>query len=152
MRLISFSLLLVSSLFFWQGCKTTKHTIEEYKGNYLVFGSGGGFTGMVKEYWVLPNGQLFKGNGGAHPMEEKKLKRRKIKKLFKKAEKMGLLQTEYNKPGNMYYFIKYKKGEEAVELVWGREQQLLNSSLDSLYNEFMQLLPKPKTTTSTTNR
>ncbi len=151
MRLLFVFLLAVGSLLLWQSCRTTKYNIEEYKGDRLVFGSGGGFTGMVKEYSVLPNGQLFKEYGGSL-IEEEKLKRRKIKKLFKKAEKMGLLEMKYNKPGNMYYFIKYKKGEDMVELVWGREQQLLNPSLDSLFSEFMQLLPKPDVKTSTTNR
>ena len=150
MRLLFIVLAIIGSLVLWQGCKTTKHNLSDYEGDQLVFGSGGGFTGMVKELTVLPNGQLFKGFG-PQPDEQEKIKRRKAKKLFKKAAKLDLINTKFNKPGNMYYFIRYKQGDQVNEITWGREKDKMNDAMDSLFQEFLELIPKSPTKENTTN-
>ena len=111
-----------------------------------MFGKGGGFAGTVNEYVVFPNGQIFlKRNDGA-AVAFAKIKKRKAKKLFKKANEMDLIKMSYKKPGNMYYYIGYKKDKEFSKSTWGREEHLINEPLDSFLKEFFELLPKSTST------
>jgi len=146
MRFLLLFLLLIGSLVIWQGCKTQEVSFKDYKGPKLMFGEGGGFAGSVNEYIVFPNGQIFlKKNDGA-AVAFAKIKKRKAKKLFKKADEMDLIKMSYKKPGNMYYYIGYKKDKEFSKSTWGREEHLINEPLDSFFREFFELLPKSTST------
>ncbi|HHB77833.1 MAG TPA: hypothetical protein ENK85_01215 [Saprospiraceae bacterium] len=144
MRFLLFFLLFLGGVLLWQGCKSQKIAFDDYKGPKLIFGEGGGFAGTVNEYIVLPNGQVFvrKNNGAA--IVYPKIKKRVAKKLFKKADKMDLIHTTYQKPGNMYYYIGYQKDDLYSKSVWGREDHLINTALDSFFVDFFKLLPKEK--------
>jgi len=142
MRFLLLFLLFIGVLFVSQGCKTQEVSFKDYKGPKLMFGEGGGFAGTVNEYVVFPNGQVFlKKNEGAAVVYGK-IKKRKAKQLFKKAIEMDLIKKSYKKPGNMYYYIGYKKDKEFSKSVWGREQHLINEPLDSFFKDFFKILPK----------
>ncbi len=146
MRFLLLFLLFIGAALVWQGCKTQEISFKDYKGPKLIFGKGGGFTGAVDEYTVFPNGQVFlKKNDGAVTAYAK-IKKKKAKKLFKKAIEMDLMKMSYKKPGNMYYYIGYKKDNEFSKSTWGREQHLINEPLDAFFKTFFELLPKNKPT------
>jgi len=142
MRFLLLILLFIGGILVWQGCKSQEVSFKDYKGPKLMFGEGGGFAGTVNEYVILPNGQVFlKKNDGA-AIAFAKIKKRKAKKLFKKAIEMDLMKMSHKKPGNMYYYIGYKKDKEFAKSTWGREENLINKPLDSFFKEFFELLPK----------
>lgn len=147
MRFLLFFFIL-GSILVWQGCKTQKVSFNDFEGPRLTFGQGGGFTGAVTEYTIFPNGQIFiKKNTGSVKVFAK-IKKRTAKKLFKKADELDLLNKKYKKPGNMYYYIGYKKDKQYAKSVWGREKHLINPALDSFLKEFYLLIPDKKSTGS----
>ncbi len=146
MRFLLLILLFTVGLLGWQGCKTQEVSFNDYQGPKLMFGEGGGFAGTVKEYIVFPNGQVFLKENEGSAVAYAKIKKRKAKKLFKKAIEMDLMHTSYKKPGNMYYYIGYKKDKEFSKSTWGREEHLINEPLDSFFKTFFELLPKANST------
>lgn len=152
MRYLLILLVAVAGMALWAGCKSPKYTLDKYEGPKLVFGSGGGFTGMVKEFMLLPNGQVFMKFNHGEPVEQLKMKKKQAKKLFKMAEELKLLEESYNKPGNKYYFIGFHKDGKESKSVWGKEKQFMNPKLHTFYKELMNQLPKKKTGDSSTSK
>ncbi len=143
MRYLLILLIAVAGMAVWQGCKTHKYTLDKYEGPRLTFGTGGGFTGMVKEFSLLSNGQIFMKYNNGDPVEQPKIKKKQAKKLFKMAEELQLLEKTYNHPGNKYYFIEFHKDGKEAKSVWGNGKQFMNPKLHAFYKEFMnQLLTK----------
>ena len=88
MKLILTVLFFLPLLF---SCKQAQFTPKNYKGYQLVAGTSGGVTGMMKEYVLLGNGQLFLSKGLKGEWKEvRKLKKSKTKDIFNKAEELGL--------------------------------------------------------------
>ncbi len=140
-----FLLVLPAAIALWalQSCKTQRLTLKDYNGPKLFFGSGGGFAGTFKEYILLPNGQVFFSENGGSVRELKAVKKRQAKPFFKSADRLNLLNIVYNKPGNMYYYIRYRTKDGDNKLSWGREKTLIHPELDSLFRSFMDIAPNP---------
>jgi len=68
------------------------------------------------------------------------------------ADELKLLDLTYDKPGNKYYFIGFQKDTKESKLVWGREKQYINPTLDSFYKEFMKFLPTKKNTGTSSSK
>jgi hypothetical protein len=101
-------------------CKTKHYTPYEFEGKQLIFGTGGGFTGQVKEYTLLENGQLF---SGAHQegfvKELPKVKKNKTKQIFENYHSLHFDKITIDKPGNMYHYLIVKEGEKEHKIQWG---------------------------------
>ena len=117
MRLI-LSILCTITLFF--SCKSTQFTPKNYKGDQLVVGSSGGVTGMLKEFVLLDNGQLFVSNGLKGEWKEvRQLKKSKTKEIFGKATELELGTLKFKHPGNMTYYLALKRPPRSNEIRWG---------------------------------
>jgi hypothetical protein len=107
MKLMMITLCLLPLLF---ACKSTHFTPKNYKGQQIVIGSSGGVTGMMKEYTLLDNSQLFLSKGIKGEWKElEKLKKPKTKSIFNKAAELGLGTMKFKHPGNMTYYLILKK-------------------------------------------
>ncbi len=105
---------------FLHSCKSTHYTPKTFKGAQLVAGSSGGVTGMMKEYTLLANGQLFLSKGIAGEWREKKvLKKSTTRSIFKKAESLALGELRFKHPGNMTYYLIFKQPPRSNEIKWG---------------------------------
>lgn len=120
-------------------CQTLKP--DKYKKTQIIFGSGGGFTNLKNEYHLLDNGRLFhKTNLDTSYTEIKLPKDFDPKKLFQEAHSIFDNLEESGEPSNMYYFLKFKEGENFKEVVWG-SGQIPRKSKD-LYKKLIQLTEK----------
>jgi hypothetical protein len=117
MKLILTGLCILSLL---SACKSTHFTPKTYKGNQIVAGSSGGVTGMMKEYILLDNNQLFLSNGiKGEYREMEPLKKSKTKEIFKRASSLGLGTMNFRHPGNMTYYLILKQPPRSNEVKWG---------------------------------
>ncbi len=135
---------LLATLMVAQSCKTTKYTPTDFPDEQITFGSGGGFSGIVNDYTLLANGQLFKRSSTDNKFVElKKLKKNEAKQAFKNYQFLGINNLTVNSPGNLYYFIQYKdKDKKEHKLVWGDNDAPIDQNLKTYYDLLSTLVPK----------
>ncbi|MEM1320340.1 MAG: hypothetical protein AAGG75_08785 [Bacteroidota bacterium] len=102
----------------------------------LCFGRGGGYTGLVSEYTLLPNGQIFKKGPDKTPSytELRGVKKDQARQAFNNYEVLQLAELDFRHPGNLYYYIRYENKDEQHEIVWGDEQLKVDSKAKLFYN------------------
>ncbi|MCB0654020.1 MAG: hypothetical protein KDC85_22265 [Saprospiraceae bacterium] len=138
-------LLLFASLLtglFFASCRTT-YTTESFPEKQLFFGSGGGFTGMVTEYLLLDNGQLYKHPAPEVYEELDRIKKKKAESLYAQYDSLGLDNLMFNQPGNIYYFIRMVNGENENYLSWSDERPLPEVEMMDFYKSLMETV-RPK--------
>ncbi len=99
----------------------------------MVFGWGGGFTGMVEEYHLHKNGTLKKGNEDLKNIDSKQMK--KILAAFKK---VNFSKVKLNDPGNLYYFMAAKSADNEQRLIWN-DQTTLPAEVKTAYDELINV-------------
>ncbi|MCX6306231.1 MAG: hypothetical protein NT040_14805 [Bacteroidetes bacterium] len=101
-------------------CKSPHFTPKTYKKNQIIIGSSGGVTGMMKEYVLLDNGQLFLSKGLSGEWRElKSLKKSQTRAIFNKAEELDLGTLKFKHPGNLSYYLILKQPPRSNEVKWG---------------------------------
>ncbi len=140
----TFLLMIICCFFSFFSCKTYDSP-DNYPERQIVFGSGGGFTGKVQSYTLLENGQLFHHNGISNTTKElEKIDKTKAKDLFNKLSKADIENTKYDDPGNMYYFVKSKKGTKEHSVTWGGQKGKTPEACNQLYKELMSIINERK--------
>lgn len=115
-------------------CQSQRFTPETFSGKQLSFGNGGGFSGQVKEYTLLENGQLFSANSLTNETKElKKIDKKQTKALFAKMEALHPASINFKHPGNRYYFLKLKEGKAVHEITWGSTNHPAPEGIQELY-------------------
>lgn len=144
-KALLFSVLLFVAAFFVQQC-TTRYTADQLPAQYLRFGSGGGFSGELTTWTLLPNGQLFKSVGLDGPMVEwKQHARREGRKAFQEAETLRLLdRSPFSHPGNVYRFVEWADGERKQRITWGSREHAVDSAVEALYGRLTALTRAPR--------
>lgn len=126
-------------------CKSHQYTLKKMPTTQLIFGSGGGFTGMVTEYLLLDNGQFFRVDTYTQEKTEiKHARKSKAEKIFNALDKMDILKIECNMPGNMYYYIVYKTEAIDHRVTWGDPDAKINDDIKKYYADLMQLADECK--------
>lgn len=127
-------LLLVLLPFVLPCCKTTNYTIDALPETRIYFGEGGGFAGTVTEYLLLPNGQLFvKPQGTSTFVELNGLARKESKALFKQLDSLRLHKYDFNKPGNLYKYVRQTNEEIDHKVTWGLPDLPVRPDIQRMY-------------------
>ena len=114
---------------------------DTYKKNQIIFGSGGGFAHIVREFRLLENGKAyFKKSTDSAFTELGKKNIDSVKVLFAKTKVLFEEVKDFHEPGNMYYFIKFKQDSTTKELVWGDSKENTPQKAKELYKELMNLV------------
>ena len=104
---IGFIFFLIFSSCIMTGCKTAQISPEKYEKSKIYFGRGGGFTGELKEYCLLENGDIYQINPSSREASlRNSISKSSAKTIFKNLENMELQKYKYDQPGNMYYWMK----------------------------------------------
>jgi len=134
-------LIFLSVLLF--SCSSTKQSFEDYSGDSIKIGFGGGFSGIYNEYILHKNGNVFKNNLNTNKVELKgKLNKNLALQIFRNAEVLRLNEITKNSPGNMnrYLVINFKGVENKI--LWtvsdGVENEL-NLYFQILMNEIKKI-------------
>ena len=121
-----YSLLLLVML---NSCATSKIAVDTGIEE-ITFGSGGGFTGVVKTYKLTSCGKLFEDD-----MELKKVSSKKRFELFKQAK--VLKDVDFNRPDNLYRFIEIKTKEKTNRIVWSFGSMEIDKNALELYDSLI---------------
>ncbi len=99
----------------------------------IVFGWGGGFTGMVEEYHLAKDGTLKLGDE-----IKKKLDNKQMKVINAAFKKVNFTKTKLNDPGNLYFFLAAKSKDNEQRLIWN-EQTQLPPEVKTAYDELIKV-------------
>lgn len=138
---IRWVLLLFSGLLLTNSCKTKVYSLQNLPKKYVCFGSGGGFTGLVSSYYLLPNGQMFfQTNFDTAATKLPNVNRKARKSVFKLLKEIKTADWMENKPDNIYQFIHYKTKDTMYSKMWysGGPQPFF----DTLSARLNNLIPK----------
>jgi hypothetical protein len=132
--IVRFTFLCLLCVTDFASCRSQQKSVGTYTSRQLIFGSGGGFSGQVIEYILQENGQLSRSNSLS---EENKvlgtLPQKEVQRYFEQAQQLKLSALNFKHPGNMYYFIRLKEGENVQEVVWGDADHQVPTQVQDLY-------------------
>lgn len=136
-------LLTCLSLFIFTQCKVVKYTPDKLPTRQIIFGEGGGFTGIETAYTLLENGQIFKQVGVESTYKElRSIKPKTAKSIFEKVHSLQLYKMDIERPGNLYYFLQ--EVNEAIDsrVVWGSGNYVPPPSVIAVYKELHEVVTK----------
>ena len=142
-RFYFFTILCLPLLF--SNCKTTKYTPEAFPEKQIIFGDGGGFSGVVTQFILLENGQFFKKTSLKEGHEElEPLKKKQAKEIYERLANLRLHKFDINHPGNLYYFLRTTDEELDHTITWGAGDYNLREDIMSFYKDLRALLKDRK--------
>lgn len=100
-------------------CGTTKKNPMIYEGEHIIFGNGGGFSGIENSLLINDDGKVFElKDRRTNYTFIKKLSSDDVDQLFQAVNTLGLMEVDKNTPGNTYKFIEIKTDNSENRLVW----------------------------------
>ncbi|MFA5973571.1 MAG: hypothetical protein WC780_14560 [Lentimicrobiaceae bacterium] len=109
--------------------------VAEAKSEKLIFGSGGGFTGMYKSFEIHQDGRVFNSLPDNSQSRVKKLSKKHTREIFMQVDKLKLNHPSFNHPGNMTWFIKYYFAGDSTEFKWGESQFSVPNEIKDFYTQ-----------------
>ncbi len=129
-------------------CASAKqYTVDTLPAEQLRFSFGGGFTGEVNEYLLLPNGQLFARKQVVQELpfrEQEPIDAKVAKELFGTYDEQNFDALDYDDPGNMTYSIQHVNGSDTTRLTWGGTRVKPAENLRTYWRRVMGLLDTRK--------
>ena len=103
----------------------------------LIFGNGGGFTGIYTIYKLNDDGRVYSVLPDSTQQRINHINKKKTRALFSQADQLKMTEPAFNHPGNITWFIRYKKGNELVEFKWGDSKVPVPDEIKNLYNQLI---------------
>ena len=116
-------------------CSSSAKVANDPVGKRLVFGNGGGFTGIYTNYQLDENGNVYAILADSTLKPVKKLRKKQTRDIFAQAEKIRSTLPTFNHPGNMTWFIRYRVNGEENEYLWGDSNASFPIEIKDLYNQ-----------------
>jgi len=118
---------------------------------YIQVTTGGGVAGTATRHKMSLDGKVLKGKGLGEIKytETGKLKKRTVKKYFKKSKALVESYPDFNHPGNVYFSILvYDRGKE-IQMTWGDMEHQVPERAENLYKKINSSLTRLKFTPET---
>jgi len=126
------------------GCKTTKYSLTNPPDKTISFGDGGGFAGLETGFTLLENGQLFKHNVPGDTIELESIKKKEAEKYYEKFNGLRLTQLDIEKPGNLYYFMRFTNPDITHGITWGAADYNIRKDVLDFYKSMRTLVKDRK--------
>lgn len=124
------------------GLKKDNSISSDFK---VVFGSGGGFTGLYNGYTIKKDGSVFKWGGRfveENPHKIGVIKKKKIVTIMKKIREIDFFNMDLEKVGNMNRIIVVNENGKKHRINWPVNQE--NQNVVELYELCMNTVRKFK--------
>lgn len=120
--------------------------MEKLPAPQIAFGSGGGFTNLTTEYYLLEDGKIVQKSKDTQAYNIlTRVDQNQATQVFAGAKLLGLDNLQFNEPGNLYYFIAIRNNEQSENrIVWGSNDALIPTEVKNFYKMLLNLLPKTK--------
>lgn len=118
-------------------CAKELATPLNYTKSMIILGAGGGFTGAFSEYYLMENGQVFRsGNSDTTYTYVGRFSKTLTSQFFDSYDMLRFDEMKLDEPGNRYFYISRKKGDQANKILWGY-QELSNKTPAIYHQNFM---------------
>ena len=124
--------LFIAALFV--SCSSSGKVTKAPDCDRLVFGNGGGFTGMYTSYLLYEDRHVFSLMPDSTLLPLKRLKKKQTRDIFDQANKIKIAQPAFNHPGNMTSFISYQADGIVTEYKWGDPEVSVPNEIKILYS------------------
>jgi len=142
---LNFIFIIVTALLLFYSCKTTQVSPEQYEKAKIYFGNGGGFTGKLNEYCMLSNGEVYRVNPASREATLRNtVNRSETKTLFKEIKNANLNQYPYDKPGNMFFWMKHYTSIDTTYLIWGNQDIETDTNVINIYEQLVAMSKQAK--------
>lgn len=121
-------------------CSSSGSIKNDPKSQRLIFGNGGGFTGIYTSYELYEDGNVLIILPDSTLKPIKKLRKKKTSELFSQADKLKIAQPAFNHPGNMTWFIKYQADGTITEYRWGDANTTVPYEIQDFYNQLNSII------------
>ncbi len=123
----------------------TQEVPDLYRGRVLAVGSGGGVRGGESAYYLLDDGRLFSRKPGekGYTFIGTQTAANTKKVFWSVEDRCAIRKTTYNKPGNTYRFVQWKKGTEKYRVTWATGDKDVPGNFEQVYKGFMGMLTYP---------
>lgn len=121
-----------------------KLALDKMPTTRLEFGNGGGFTGAVNTYYLLENGKIYEETADKKAYQRiNSMAKDEATNLFAECQKLMTLRTDA--PGNIYYFVTIKKGEQIPKRwIFGDPATATPHELENFYKKLIGYIPSKK--------
>ena len=125
-------------------CASQNTTSSAGKDTQLYFGSGGGFSGISKDFRLSANGTMQQkpsitsawGDIGKVPQAT-------TDQLFSQVQQLGISELQHDYPSNRYYYIE-TKGDAPNKVMWGNPDHPPADEIKILHSILMKLTTRKK--------
>ena len=126
-------------------CKTVPFQPETYDDDYLVIGDGGGYTGLETSFYITNRGEVFKHSGRDTVYQKMpKINQKVVKQAMGSIDQLGLIDYQFQNPGNVYKFLSMNIDGKSNKVVWGDNQQTVSPAIANIYRILNQSLQNDK--------
>ena len=123
-------------------CASQKKEESTAQPAYIYFGSGGGFSGLSKDYRLSANGKLEQRPSiNAEWGDLGKIPKTTSAQLFDQIDLFDLKNTKHDYPGNRYHYIEVP-GEPNNKITWGNPDNEPAKEVKTLHSILMKLTSK----------
>lgn len=120
-------------------CAQKTYQAPDFPEQQLQFGSAGGFTGEVRTYYLLPNGQLFVHSSMDERYRELgQIDAKLAKGYFEQAANLAWEKSANQPPSNMNFFLRFLDGAGTTQSVEWAAGTTLNTDYGRLYEAVME--------------
>lgn len=120
-------------------CQAKIYQAPDFPDRQLQFGSAGGFTGEVRTFYLLPNGQLFVHSSTEGRYRElARLGKSAAKTYFQQAANMTWSPPDDSAAGTMNFFLRYQTAQQTQQSVEWLAGSTLNTEYGRLYEALME--------------
>ena len=121
-------------LLFLASC-THKIATDKLPTTQILFGTGGGFTGEVREYALLEDGRILKMKNGAAEQEVvKKISKKKAASYYATLDSMPSKTWLYDVPGNIITTLLSKKTAKKTVKLFGTAAKAMRMHPPTLFS------------------
>lgn len=127
----------------FQACHSTQYSADQMPELQLVFGGGGGFSGIETTYTLLENGQFWMQNGPGAPVTSlPSISKSAARQFFSVAKEKLFGEVALNPVGNTYRFIGFHSGSRTSRITWTGERPAVDPAIATLIDELFLLIPQ----------
>lgn len=114
-----------------------------YTGRTIIVGQGGGFTGAVTTHSLTKEGQ-YKKTSSIKEIASKVMYRDEAitSTTFADFTALNIESIDFQKPGNMYYFVGYREGKVEKKVTWGSPNDTPPAEVKAFYDSFYENIIK----------
>ena len=130
-------LLFICTTALFASCSSSGKVSGDSSQPRLMFGNGGGFTGIYTSYQLDNDGRVYSMLPDSSRQKINRIRKKQTRKLFTQADKLKMAQPAFNHPGNITWYIKYQTENDFIEFRWGDSNVPVPAEIKNLYDQLI---------------